>query len=151
MTASSPAPKGELEASDAPSFDYAIRVFLPDTDAVGVVYHGTYARFADMARTEWLRSLGWPISRFANEYGLSPVVHRMEIDYKRPAKVDDLLHIRSTLADIGPVRTTIDQVFLRDGQELVRVRVVLVFITQDGRPARQPTAFLRHFATAMPE
>ncbi len=133
------------------SFDYHIRVFLPDTDAVGVVYHGTYARFADMARTEWLRSLGWPITRFAEEHGLSPVVHRIEVDYKRPAKVDDLLLIRSTLADIGPVRTTIDQEFLRDGLLLAKVRVVLVFIDKGGRPARQPAAFLRHFATTVAE
>ncbi len=137
--------------SNGHSFDYHVRVFLPDTDAVGVVYHGTYARFADMARTEWLRTLGWPITRFKEECGLSPVVHRIEVDYKRPAKVDDLLLIRSTLADIGPVRTIIDQEFLRDSMLLAKVRVVLVFIDSQGRPARQPAAFLRHFATTVAE
>src|SRR5580704_17211033 len=70
---------------------YAVRVYYEDTDAGGVVYHATYLRFAERARTEALRDLGVPHSEMTSQHEVMFVVRRVKVDYLGPARLDDSL------------------------------------------------------------
>lgn len=72
-------------------FRWASRVYWEDTDAGGIVYYGNYLRFLERARTEWLRSLGFSQSKLAEDPGVLFAVVSLNIDYRRPARLDDEL------------------------------------------------------------
>src|ERR1700735_3643878 len=72
---------------------YAVRVYYEDTDAGGVAYHASYLRFAERARTEALRDLGIPHADLLQRFTLMFVVRRIEVDYLRPARLDDSLTV----------------------------------------------------------
>ena len=74
---------------------YTVRVYYEDTDAGGIVYHATYLRFAERARTEALRDLGVPHAELLHHFNLMFVVRRVEVDYLRPARVDDSLVVET--------------------------------------------------------
>jgi acyl-CoA thioester hydrolase len=75
--------------------DHPIRIYYDSTDAGGVVYHAAYLALAEHARTEALREAGLPHSEMQAEHGVSFMVRRLEIAYFRPARLDDLLTIRT--------------------------------------------------------
>ena len=83
------------------TFSWPTRVYYEDTDAGGVVYHSQYLNFLERARTEWLRHLGFDHNNLRDEFKLVFVVHSMQIQFKKPAKLDDLLTISSELIKIG--------------------------------------------------
>ena len=134
-----------LMSQDIPSdatFEFQIRVYVPDTDAIGVVYHGTYLRFADIARTEWLRALDYPISRMKEEFNLAPVVARVEVDYKRPSTVDDLLTVKCSIESMSAVRSVMRQDIYCDGQLRAGCLITLVWVhAETGRPQKLPESF----------
>src|SRR5271165_5636841 len=72
---------------------YAVRVYYEDTDAGGVVYHATYLRFAERARTEALRDAGIAHAELLERFTLMFVVRRIEVDYLRPARLDESLTV----------------------------------------------------------
>jgi acyl-CoA thioester hydrolase len=72
-------------------FRWASRVYWEDTDAGGIVYYGNYLRYLERARTEWLRSLGFSQLQLAEEPGVLFAVVSLNIEYRRPAKLDDEL------------------------------------------------------------
>lgn len=74
-------------------FRWASRVYWEDTDGGGIVYYGNYLRFLERARTEWLRSLGFSQRELAEEPGVLFAVVSLNIEYRRPAKLDDELVI----------------------------------------------------------
>ena len=80
---------------------YAVRVYYEDTDAGGVAYHATYLRFAERARTEALRDLGIPHAELLQCFTLMFVVRRVEVDYLRPARLDDRLTIITEPREVG--------------------------------------------------
>src|SRR3990172_11567890 len=78
-------------------FTWSVRVYYEDTDAGGVVYHTGYLRFMERARTEWLRRLGHSQHDLRAREGLLFAVNRITINYRKPARIDELLEVRSTL------------------------------------------------------
>ena len=80
---------------------YALRVYYEDTDAGGVVYHANYLRFAERARTEALRELGIPHAELLHEHGVMFMVRRVEVDYLRPARLDDSLIVVTESRAVG--------------------------------------------------
>jgi acyl-CoA thioester hydrolase len=117
---------------------WPVRVYFEDTDVGGVVYYANYLRFAERARTEMLRCLGVPHSEMMARDGLVFAVRRCEVDYFRPARLDDALEVRTRPVEIGAASLWLDQQVMRDGDELARLRVCLACITDSGRPARLP-------------
>ncbi len=83
--------------TDQPPFMWRVRVYWEDTDAGGVVYHASYVRFFERARTEWLRSLGTNQARMHEEQGVVFVVYAMDLRFLRPAKMDDELDVSVAL------------------------------------------------------
>lgn len=76
---------------------HPIRVYFEDTDAGGVAYHASYLRWAERARTESLRAIGLPHSDMQRIHGCFLVVKRLAVEYARPARLDDLVVVRTTI------------------------------------------------------
>jgi acyl-CoA thioester hydrolase len=116
---------------------FPIRVYFEDTDAAGIVYYANYLKFAERARTETMRALGVDHGIMFRD-GTYFIVRRCEIDYVRPAHLDDLLEVHSEFAEIGGASLSVRQVVRRGGAELARLAVKLACVGSDGRPARIP-------------
>lgn len=97
------------------TFEHTIRVYYADTDAAQVVYHAAYLNFFSNARVEWLRQLGWGCQKL-DTHQLATPVRKLEIHYKKPARIDDLLIIRSKLVARRPTLLTFHQIALRQDQ-----------------------------------
>lgn len=116
-----------------------IRVYYEDTDAGGVVYHGRYLGFLERGRTEFLRDMGHSIGSLHDDGIIFPVV-RVEIDYKSPARLDDLLTVETTIASVGRTSFVMEQRVLRshDKQLVCAAKVTLVCVDERMKPKRLP-------------
>lgn len=112
-----------------------VRVYYEDTDAGGVVYHANYLKFCERGRTDFLRVLGINQSELND---LLFVVRRMDCDFRRPAKLDDLLEVRSRFLEMAGARLELDQEVRRDGEVLFQASVTAALIDRQGRPRRLP-------------
>ncbi|MGA3400127.1 MAG: YbgC/FadM family acyl-CoA thioesterase [Acetobacteraceae bacterium] len=88
---------------------YAVRVYYEDTDAGGIVYHATYLRYAERARTEALRDLAIPHAELVQRCNLMFVVRRIEVDYLRAARLDDSLVVETEVLVAGAASATLRQ------------------------------------------
>lgn len=113
-----------------------IRVYYEDTDTGGVVYYANYLKFFERARTEWLRRLGVNQSELAAREQLIFVVKDVELHYRKPARLDDLLVVHSAIARLGPASIRFRQSVMRGGELLCEgVIQVCCVRAQDHRPA----------------
>lgn len=125
-------------------FKWPVRVYYEDTDSAGIVYHASYLRFMERARTEWLRSLGFDLPALQNEHRVLFTVSRMRIDYRQPAYFNDMLEVSLGLTRIGGASLLLDQQVCRTPQELLcraEVRIACVDATTL-RPRPIPQAVL---------
>jgi acyl-CoA thioester hydrolase len=129
-----------MAAAGAPMTTHrqAIRVYFEDTDAAGIVYYANYLKFAERARTDMLRDFGISHAEMMKRDGLVLVVRRCEIDYRKPAKLDDLLTIETDAGKLGGASVDLAQRVLRDGEVLAELKVLVVCVGKDGRPHRIP-------------
>ena len=108
-------------------FTWPVRIYWEDTDAGGVVYHARYLHFLERARTEWLRARGHGQQRLREEDGIVFVVHRMELDFNAPARLDDLLVASVDVVESRSASFTVRQTLRREGEEKIlldaRVRI----------------------------
>jgi acyl-CoA thioester hydrolase len=122
---------------------FPIRVYIEDTDAGGIVYHSIYLNYAERARTELVRELGVNQRALLEQGGGTAfAVRGANIDFLRPARLDDLLSVETRVTAVGGASVELDQIIRRagDGTELVRIQVRLGYITLSGKPARIPAA-----------
>jgi acyl-CoA thioester hydrolase len=137
-------------AAAAAEHELPVRVYYEDTDAGGIVYHANYLRFAERARTEFLRSLGYDHRRLADEHGLLFAVARAEIAFVAPTQLDDLLVVRTYVVRLGGVRLELDQQVCRASALVARIGITLALIdTASLRPKRIPEALRQHFAAVL--
>ena len=105
-----------------------LRVRYSETDQMGVVYYGNYAQYLEQGRTDWLRSLGLTY-KFMEEHQVMLPVINLNIDYKKPAKYDDLLTIKTSLLEIPSVKIKFYyEIHNQDDELLVTASTSLVFI-----------------------
>ncbi len=135
MTATTPHTKDGV-------FYFPVRIFYEDTDAGGVVYHSNYLNFCERARTEWLRSMGNPRGALKEQFGVMFAVRRANIEWNKPARLDDHLVIETRLQEIGKVRMAMQQIVTRDGVTLAVVEIELVCINDEFMPTALPDALL---------
>ena len=120
-------------------YTHTVRVYYEDTDAGGIVYHARYLAFAERARTEALRQAGVPHQELVNDYGLIFVVHRVEMDYLRPARLDDELTVVTGPWALGAATVEVRQAFTAADERVGSLLVKLACVRRaDGRPARIP-------------
>ncbi|MEC8848713.1 MAG: tol-pal system-associated acyl-CoA thioesterase [Polycyclovorans sp.] len=97
-----------------------LRVYWEDTDASGVVYHANYLKWAERGRTEWLRALGGEQQRWIVEAGIAFTVAEMTVRYRRPARLDDRVLIKTELGVQRRASLMFEQrVLLADSGELL--------------------------------
>jgi acyl-CoA thioester hydrolase len=121
-----------------------IRIYYEDTDAVGVVYHASYLKFFERARTEYFRERGFGVAELADAGFVFPVV-RMEIDFKASALHDELVSISTRPERIGGASFTVRQQAVRksDGRLLVEAQVSLACIGPQRKARRIPNEIRR--------
>lgn len=123
-----------------------VRVYYEDTDFSGIVYHANYLRFAERGRSDFLRLTG--ISHtdlFDGPQKLAFAIHRMEIDFVRPARIDDRLEVRTRYVKASGARLEAEQsIWLMpeagEPSEIWRAKVMAACIDGEGRPRRLPQA-----------
>ncbi len=121
------------------SHEHFIRVYYADTDAGGVVYHAAYLAFAERARTEVLRDEGLPHAAMMAEHGVMFMVQRVNVEYWRPARLDDLVRVTTETLCHSAATVRLRQTFYVGVGRIAEVDVTLVCVRlESGRPARIP-------------
>jgi len=116
-----------------------VRVYYEDTDSGGIVYYANYLKFAERGRTEYLRAIGHDHRTVAKEHGVGFVVRRCEVDYIKPAMLDDLLTVETTVTNVSGARFSMSQRVLKNAMILCEVSVNLGCVDGAGRPSRLPS------------
>ncbi|WP_237154412.1 tol-pal system-associated acyl-CoA thioesterase [Oryzibacter oryziterrae] len=122
---------------------HPVRVYWEDTDAGGIVYHASHIRFFERGRTEFLRHVGIHQSATADRSApdaLLFTVRRLEVDYLKPAHLDDLLTVETHVLKVGRSRLDLEQKLLRGEELIASAIVVVVAVGGHGRPKRIPDA-----------
>ena len=120
-------------------FSFPIRVYWEDTDAGGVVYHASYLRFLERARSEWLRAQGIRQQALKDEEDLVLVVREMRLDFLKPARLDDELSATVVLGERRPASFTVTQELIRGDDCLLRAEVrVACLKASEFRPRALP-------------
>ena len=121
------------------TFSLPIRIYFEDTDSGGVVYHSNYLKFMERARTEWLRSIGIDQRHLKQDNYIMFVVHRIDIQYKFPARFNDDLIVKSELKNIGSSKIEFRQMIYRNDEMLIDASVDIACIDSEKfKPVRIP-------------
>lgn len=116
-----------------------VRVYYEDTDASGIVYHANYLRYCERGRSDFLRLAG--VRHLIMMQGAEPLawtLRRVALDYHRPARIDDLLHVHTRYTDLSGARMNGAQKVMRGKDLLVEAHIEACVITLAGRPRRIP-------------
>lgn len=121
---------------------WRVRVYYEDVDLAGIVYHANYLKFAERARSEMVRGAGIDQAAMRAE-GLVFAVTRIEADYLRPARYDDVLEVATGVATVGRARFVMEQEVRRGAEAVFRAVVTVACMDLAGRPRRLPGAVAR--------
>jgi len=116
-----------------------IRVYFEDTDCGGVVYHANFLKFCERGRSDFIRLLGIEAKSLADPAKGEPaifVVRRVDIDYLKPGRMDDVLEVVTACEEIGSASLVLSQEIRREGTLLVRAKVTVVLVSRSGKPQR---------------
>ncbi|MBX9925035.1 MAG: YbgC/FadM family acyl-CoA thioesterase [Hyphomicrobiaceae bacterium] len=117
-----------------------VRVYFEDTDAGGIAYHGSYVRWCERGRSDFLRLLGTDARRLIDgSDDMEPagfIVRRMTFDFFKPARMDDVLEINTTVLELGGASVKLSQVITRTAVTVCEAEVVLVLVATSGKPLR---------------
>ncbi|MCD6035511.1 MAG: 4-hydroxybenzoyl-CoA thioesterase family active site [Rickettsiales bacterium] len=120
------------------------RVYYEDTDAGGVVYYANYLKFAERARTDMLRDASIHQSTLMAEHNIAFVVRRAELDLKKPAKLDDLLTVTSTVSKMAGASFHVEQDITLNGISLATIQVQVACVeAANFRPTRIPDNIIK--------
>lgn len=129
-----------------------VRVYFEDTDAGGVAYHASYIRWCERGRSDLLRLLGTDARRMIDgSDSLEPaafVVRRMNCDFKRPARMDDVLEVVTRVKEMGGASVTLNQMVTLDGREIFEADVTVVLVAVSGKPLRLSESLRKAFAAS---
>ena len=126
-----------------------VRVYYEDTDFTGLVYHASYVRFFERGRSDFLRLAGADHSAMA-ALGTAFAVTRLEVDFRRAARIDDALVVATQIAAVRGPRIRFAQRIERDGEAICRAQVEAACIDPAGRPRRPPAELRRALAPYLP-
>jgi acyl-CoA thioester hydrolase len=130
---------------------FEARIYYADTDFSGVVYHARYLELLERGRTDFLRLTGIHHTALAagdDHEKLVWVVRRMEIDFRQPARMDDVVTVKTRVERVSGARIFMAQQVLRDTDPVVSAMVEAAIMTPDGRPRRFPKEWAALFLGA---
>ncbi len=121
-----------------------IRVYFEDTDFSGLVYHASYIRWCERGRSDFLRLLGNDHRALIDgSTGREPaafVVRRMGLEFLKPARIDEILEVTTRVKETTAATLTLDQRVARGGVEVFTAEVMVVLVSQSGKPLRLSVA-----------
>ncbi len=120
------------------NFFHNLKVYYEDTDSGGVVYYANYLKFLERARTEALFSIGFSNKKIQENYNSLIIVKSCNIEYKKPAHLEDELKVRSFVKSITKTSFFMSQIITKDDEIIVEAQVHLVFVNKEGKPVKIP-------------
>ena len=119
-------------------FNYKLKVFYEDTDAGGVVYYANYLKFFERARTDAISNIGLSNKKLLDEYGVFIIVKSCNVEYLKPAKLEDQLEIKSSIISTSNTSFKMKQKAFRDQELITDCEIHLVIVDKNGRPTKIP-------------
>lgn len=127
----------------------SVRVYYEDTDAAGIVYYANYLRFIERGRTEFLRALGHDQNALMQE-GIAFAVRSVNVEFLKPARLDDLLTVETAVASLGRAQLAFAQRILRGTELLLAAEIRVVCIDPvRGRPIGIPEDIHKRMSSLM--
>lgn len=121
------------------TFSFPIRIYYEDTDAGGIVYYANYLKYAERARTEFLRHLGINQQEMLKNQECGFVVRNCNISYKSPARLDDALNITCKVTELKGASLKMEQKLYREDTVICEIEITLVFLSlATMRPSKIP-------------
>ena len=120
------------------NFYHNLKVYYEDTDAGGVVYYANYLKYLERARTEALTKVGLSNFEIKEKFGSLIVVKSCNIEYKKPANLEDNLNIRSFVKSVTKTSFFMNQFITRDDILIADAQVRLVFVNKNSKPVKIP-------------
>ena len=127
------------------NFFHNLKVYYEDTDSGGVVYYANYLKFLERARTEALFSIGFSNKKIKENYNSLIIVKSCNIEYKKPAHLEDELKVRSFVKSITKTSFFMNQIITKDKEIVVEAQVHLVFVNKEGKPVKIPDEIYSKF------
>ena len=132
----------------------AMRVYYEDTDAAGIVYYANYFKFAERARTEMIRCLGFEHGHLMAGAGVAFAVRSCAADYLQPARLDDEIAVRTRIDAVGGASLDMTQRVVRNDDvktetALAELNVRLACLSHNQRPVRMPVEIRSAIAALM--
>ena len=120
-------------------FTHEIKVYYEDTDSGGVVYYSNYLKFLERARTEFINSIGLSNKKLLEEFKTLIIVKACNIEYLKPAKLEDKLQIYSSIDSFKKASFVIHQNIKKNNDLIVKAKLKLVTINKEGKPVKIPS------------
>ena len=127
------------------NFFHELKVYYEDTDSGGVVYYANYLKFLERARTEALFSIGYSNNKILQDFNSLIIVKSCNIEYKKPAYLENELTIRSFVKSITKTSFFMNQIITRNNEVIVEAQIHLVFVNKDGKPKKIPEQIYSKF------
>ena len=127
------------------NFFHELKVYYEDTDSGGVVYYANYLKFLERARTEALFSVGYSNNKIQQDFNSLIIVKSCNIEYKKPAYLEDELTVRSFVKSITKTSFFMNQIITRNNEVIVEAQIHLVFVNKDGKPKKIPEQIYSKF------
>ncbi len=126
-------------------FAHEIKVYYEDTDSGGVVYYSNYLKFLERARTELISSIGLSNKILLDEYKTLIIVKSCNIEYMKPAKLEDKLQIYSSIESFNKASFIMIQNIKKKDDLIIKAKVKLVTVNKDGKPIKIPSVLKKQF------
>ena len=129
-------------------FIHEVKVYYEDTDSGGVVYYSNYLKFLERARTEMISSIGLSNKKLLEEHKTLVIVRSCNIDYLSSSKLEDTLQIYSSIESFNKASFVIIQNIKKDDNLIVKAKLKLVTVNQEGKPIKIPSILEKKLVTS---
>ena len=122
-------------------FKSSFKIYYEDTDSGGVVYYANYLKFLERARTDAITSLDFSNNKLINEYGTYIIVKSCNLNFHKPAKLEDNLNIISKILEVKNVSIKMKQNIFVNNNMIVEAEILLASVNKEGKPSKLPDQF----------
>ena len=122
-------------------FKSNFKIYYEDTDSGGLVYYANYLKFLERARTDAITSLDFSNNKLINEYGIYIIVKSCNINFHKPAKLEDNLNIISKILEVKNVSIKMKQNIFVNNNMIVEAEILLASVNKEGKPSKLPDQF----------
>ena len=127
------------------NFFHKLKIYYEDTDSGGVVYYANYLKYLERARTESLFSIGYSNKIVQNKFNSLIIVKSCNIEYKKSARLEDELLVRSFVKSITKTSFFMNQIITKEEETIVEAQVHLVFVNSESKPVKIPNEIYSEF------